>query len=294
MEPTWGVCNVSKNVTVRTFLKMKEAGERICMMTAYDHPTARLLDEAGLHALLIGDSLGMVVQGQSTTLPVTLEDILYHTKMVAQAATRSLVIADMPFLSSQVSLEETMRNAGRLMQEGGAHAVKIEGGQEMAQTVRRLVAAGIPVMAHIGLMPQSVHALGGFSVQGRTPDAARRMLEDAYALEDAGAFAVVLEMVPSEVAAHISAKIRIPTIGIGAGVGCNGQVLVFHDAMGFTSGYIPKHNKRYATLADTILSAARAYVEEVSQGSFPGDDQTVHLKPEELAQLQPWLKGEAE
>lgn len=290
----WGVCPVSKPVTVRTFLKMKRDGERISMMTAYDHPTAKLLDEAGLHALLVGDSLGMVVQGQSTTLPVTLEDILYHTRMVSRAVQHALVIADMPFLTTRVSIQETLHNAGRLMQEGGAHAVKLEGGKELSETVRSLVGAGIPVMAHIGLLPQSVHALGGFSVQGRTPDAARRMLEDAYALEDAGAFAVVLEMVPAEVAAHISSRLRIPTIGIGAGVGCDGQVLVFHDAMGFTSGYIPKHNKRFAGLADVVLSAARQYVEEVTQGNFPGEEQTVHLKPEELAQLQTWLKGETE
>lgn len=273
---------------------MKKEGSRICMMTAYDHPTAKLLDEAGLHALLIGDSLGMVVQGQSTTLPVTLDDIVYHTRMVVRATTQAMVIADMPFLTSQVTVEETLHHAGCLMQEGGAHAVKLEGGKELAPTVQRLVAAGIPVMAHIGLMPQSVHALGGFSIQGRTPDAAMRMLQDALALEDAGAFAIVLEMVPAEVAEHISRRLRIPTIGIGAGVGCDGQVVVFHDAMGFTSGYIPKHNKRFANLADTILSAARTYVEEVTQGSFPGDDQTAHLKPEELAQLQPWLKGEVE
>lgn len=264
------------------------------MMTAYDHPTAKLLDEAGLHALLIGDSLGMVVQGQSTTLPVTLNDIIYHTRMVARGATRSLIIADMPFMTSQVSPAETLQNAGRIMQEGGAHAVKLEGGAELAETVRRLVGAGIPVMAHIGLMPQTVHALGGFSVQGRTPDAAKRMLEDALALEDAGAFSVVLEMVPAEVADYISRRLRIPTIGIGAGAGCDGQVLVFHDAVGFTSGYIPKHNKRYAHLSDIILSAAKLYIKEVSEGSFPGEDQTVHLKPEELAQLQPWLKGDEE
>jgi 3-methyl-2-oxobutanoate hydroxymethyltransferase len=285
---------MSKPVTIRTLLKMKQARERIAMMTAYDYPTAKLLDESGLHALLIGDSLGMVVQGQSTTLPVTLEHILYHTKLVTRAAHRALIVADMPFLAAQVSIEDTLVNAGKLMSEGGAHAVKLEGGVEMAETVRRLVSAGIPVMAHIGLTPQSVHALGGFSVQGRSAKAASRMLADALALQDAGAFSVVLEMVPAEVAQAISERLQIPTIGIGAGAGCDGQVLVFHDMMGLTSGYIPKHNKRYAHLADIVQFAARQYVEEVSQGSFPSEEQTVHLADDERLQFNSFLKGDTE
>lgn len=255
------------------------------MMTAYDHPTAQLLDEAGMHILLVGDSLGMVVQGNTTTVPVTLDDIIYHTRMVARGASLALVVADMPFLTTHGTAEDVLQKAGRLMQEGGAHAVKIEGGKELAPVISRLVTAGIPVMGHIGLMPQSVHALGGFSVQGRTVESAKRMLDDALALEQAGAFAIVLEMVPAEVAEFISSKLRIPTIGIGAGAGCDGQVLVFHDAMGYTSGYIPKHNKAYANLADTILSAARDYVREVTDRTFPGEAQTVHLKPEELDKL---------
>ena len=285
---------MSKPVTVRTLLKMKQSKERIAMVTAYDFPTARLLEEAGVHILLIGDSLGMVVQGQSTTLPVTLDEMVYHTRMVSRAATQALVVADMPFLSAQVSVEETLHNAGRLMAEGGAHAVKLEGGAEVAPVVRRLVQAGIPVMAHIGLTPQSVHALGGFTVQGRTPEQAKRMLQDAKALEEAGAFAVVLEMVPAEVAHSVSERLSIPTIGIGAGPDCDGQVLVFHDMMGYTSGYIPKHNKRYAELAQIIRTAAREYVQEVSSGVFPGPDQTVFLKPEERTELEPMLTGDNE
>jgi 3-methyl-2-oxobutanoate hydroxymethyltransferase len=283
---------VSKPVTVRTFWSMKKAGQKIAMVTAYDYPTARLLEEAGVHALLVGDSLGMVVQGHTTTLPVTLEDVLYHTRIVSRAVSRPLVIADMPFLTHQVSAEETLKNAGRLLSEGGAQAVKLEGGAELAETVHRLVQAGIPVMAHVGLTPQSVHALGGFSVRGRKRAEVEKMLDDALSLEQAGAFAVVLEMVPAEVAAVVTERLAIPTIGIGAGAGCDGQVLVFHDMMGFTSGYIPKHNKRYANLAETIVEAARAYVREVADGVFPGEEQTVHLKPEEQAELEFILKGD--
>jgi 3-methyl-2-oxobutanoate hydroxymethyltransferase len=283
---------MTKPVTVRTFLKMKQNGEKIAMVTAYDYPSARLLEEAGVHALLIGDSLGMVVQGNTTTLPVTLEDIIYHTRMVARAATRPLIVADLPFMTYQVSIETALTSAGRVMREGGAHAVKLEGGSALAETVRRLVDAGVPVMAHIGLTPQSVHALGGFSVQGRTAAAARRLLDDAIALEQAGAFAVVLEMVPAEVAQLVTQRLTIPTIGIGAGPHCDGQVLVFHDMMGYTTGYIPKHNKRYAQLAETIRSAAQAYVEEVANGSFPEEAQTVHLKPDEWQELKAWAADE--
>jgi 3-methyl-2-oxobutanoate hydroxymethyltransferase len=271
---------------------MKKAGQKIAVVTAYDYPTARLLEEAGVHALLVGDSLGMVVQGHTTTLPVTLEDVLYHTRLVSRAVSRPLVIADMPFLTHQVSVEETLKNAGRLLSEGGAQAVKLEGGAELAETVHRLVQAGIPVMAHVGLTPQSVHALGGFSVRGRKRAEVEKMLDDALSLEQAGAFAVVLEMVPAEVATLVTQRLAIPTIGIGAGAGCDGQVLVFHDMMGFTSGYIPKHNKRYANLAETIVEAARAYVREVADGTFPGEEQTVHLKPEEQAELEFILKGD--
>lgn len=271
---------MTKPITVRTFLKMKQAGEKIAMTTAYDYPSAQLLEEAGVHALLIGDSLGMVVQGNTSPIPVRLEDILYHTRMVSRAVTRPLVVADLPFLTYQISPEQALQSAARLLQEGGAHAVKLEGGVAMAETVRRLVDTGIPVMAHIGLTPQSVNAFGGWTIQGRTEAQARRLIDDATALEQAGAFAVVLELMPSEVAQAVTRQLSIPTIGIGAGPHCDGQVLVFHDMMGFTAGYIPKHNKRYADLAGTIRQAAADYVADVTRGSFPDEEQIVHLKPE--------------
>lgn len=281
---------MAKRITTRKLVQMKQAGERIAMITAYDYPIARLLDEAGVHMLLVGDSLGMVVQGHDSTIPVTLDHMVYHASLVSRAAERALVVADLPFLTYQVSAEQALQSAARLMQEGGAHAVKLEGGGEMAHTVRRLVDSGIPVMGHLGLTPQSVHALGGFTVQGRTRDAAERLLADAMALEEAGAFSLVLEMVPAEVAGLIRRKLTIPVIGIGAGPDCDGQVLVFHDMMGLTSGYIPRHNKVYAQLADVIRQAAAAYCTEVAEGTFPGDGQTIRLKPEEREALRDLLE----
>lgn len=268
-------------VTVRTVLQMKQKGQRIAMLTAYDWPTATLLDDAGIPVLLVGDSLGMVVQGHETTIPVTLEDMIYHTRMVVRGTKNAMVITDLPFLTYQVSPEQALQNAARLIQEGGGQAVKLEGGEELAPTVRRLVDAGIPVMGHIGLTPQSVHALGGFSVQGRTSTGAQKLLRDALALQEAGAFAVVLEVVPGEVAAAVTEALTIPTIGIGAGAECDGQVLVFHDMIGFTSGYIPKHNKPFASIAEVIQTAAKNYLSEVREGSFPALAQTISLKPEE-------------
>ncbi|MFB5191735.1 3-methyl-2-oxobutanoate hydroxymethyltransferase [Alicyclobacillus fastidiosus] len=281
-----------KKVTVRTLLNMKKSGERIAMMTAYDFPTAKLLSDAGLHVLLIGDSLGMVVQGHDTTVPVTVDHMVYHANMVSRGADGPLIVADLPFMSYHASLEVAMRNAARIMQEGGAHAVKLEGGREMAATVSHLVDAGVPVMAHIGLTPQSVHALGGFALQGKTLASAQRILDDALALEAAGAFAIVLEAVPAQLAALVTQRLSIPTIGIGAGPGCDGQVLVFHDFIGYTSGYIPKHNKRFADLADTIQGAAKAYVEEVTNGTFPEEAQTVRLDDDAWDALSLQLKGE--
>ncbi|MBX6351893.1 MAG: 3-methyl-2-oxobutanoate hydroxymethyltransferase [Thermoflavifilum sp.] len=281
---------MAKRITTRKLVQMKQAGERIAMITAYDYPIARLLDEAGVHMLLVGDSLGMVVQGHDSTIPVTLDHMVYHASLVSRAAERALVVADLPFLTYQVSAEQALQSAARLMQEGGAHAVKLEGGGEMAHTVRRLVDSGIPVMGHLGLTPQSVHALGGFTVQGRTRNAAERLLADAMALEEAGAFSLVLEMVPAEVAGLIRRKLTIPVIGIGAGPDCDGQVLVFHDMMGLTSGYIPRHNKVYAQLADVIRQAAAAYCTEVAEGTFPGDGQTIRLKPEEREALRDLLE----
>lgn len=269
-------------ITVKSLLQMKQRQEKIAMMTAYDFPTAKILDEAGMHLLLVGDSLGMVVQGHDTTLPVTIDNMIYHGSMVARAAKQAMVVVDMPFMTASISVEETLHHAGRIMQESGCHGVKLEGGSPVAKSVQRLVESGIPVMAHIGLTPQSVHAFGGFSVQGRTKETAKRLLHDAKVLEEAGAFAVVLEAVPAEVAAIISNHLTIPTIGIGAGSECDGQVLVFHDMVGFTSGYIPKHNKRYLNLAELITSAAKTYIEEVSVGQFPGDAQSVHIRQDEL------------
>ncbi|MCY0895537.1 MAG: 3-methyl-2-oxobutanoate hydroxymethyltransferase [Alicyclobacillaceae bacterium] len=268
-------------ITTKTLLQMKARGQKIAMVTAYDYPTAERMDAAGMHVLLIGDSLGMVVQGHSTTIPVTIDDMIYHTKMVARAAKQSMVVTDMPFLTQSISPEDALRHAGQILQEGGAQAVKLEGGREVAKTVARLVSAGIPVMGHIGLTPQSVHALGGFHVQGRTKQEALRLLDDALALEAAGAFSVVLEVVPGEVATVVSESLSIPTIGIGAGAGCDGQVLVFHDMMGYTAGYIPKHNKRYAEVGRTIEEAAKTYIEEVQSGLFPGTEQTIHLREDE-------------
>jgi len=276
-------------ITVKSLLKMKQDQQPIAMMTAYDFPTAHLLDEAGIHVLLVGDSLGMVVQGQTTTLPVTLDDMVYHTRMVARAAKTALVVADLPFMSYQISAEQALTSSARLMKEAGAQAVKLEGGKEVVETVQALVTSGVPVMGHLGLTPQSVHALGGFSVQGRTLEQAQRIFADAQALEKAGAFAIVLEMVPVELAHSISQRLSIPTIGIGAGTLCDGQVLVFHDMTGFTSGYIPRHNKRYANLADIIQSAARQYITDVSERSFPGEEQTAHLSEEQLQQWNEYL-----
>lgn len=275
-------------------MKMKQSGEKIAMMTAYDYPTASLLSESGMHILLVGDSLGMVVQGRNTTLPVTLDDMVYHTKLVSRGAQGQMVVTDLPFMTYQVSMEDALKSAGRLMSEAGAHGVKLEGGRQVAPTIRRLVDVGVPVMAHVGLTPQSVHALGGFSVQGKTTEAAKRMIDDALALEEAGAFAVVLEMVPAELAQVISSKLTIPTIGIGAGPDCDGQVLVFHDFIGYTSGYIPKHNKRYANVAQIIKKAASQYVVDVAEGKFPEEEQTVRFKPEEWARIAPILKGDTD
>ena len=256
---------------------MKAAGTRITMLTAYDYPTARLCDLAGVDSLLIGDSLGMVVQGHDTTLGVTLEESLYHTRMVSRATQHALVIADMPFLTFQVGAEAAIANAGRLLAEGGAQAVKLEGGREMAETVRRLSSVGIPVLGHIGLTPQSVHALGGYRIQGRTRSAARRLLDDALALEDAGAFGVVLELVPTEVAQAISQRLQIPTIGIGSGPHCDGQVLVLHDLIGLGEGPGPRHARRYAEVGKAIREAAAGYCADVRAGAYPAPEHATSL-----------------
>ena len=247
---------------------MKQDGHRITVLTAYDYPFARLVDGGGVDIILVGDSAGVVVSGYDTTLPVTMDDMLYHVKAVRRADPKALVVADMPFMSCQTGTEDACRNCGRMIKEGGAEAVKIEGGMNMAHVIRAVSSIDIPVMAHIGLTPQSVHRMGGYKVQGRK-EQAERILEDAVAVQSAGAFAVVLEGIPAKLAAKISAELTIPTIGIGAGPACDGQVLVIHDILGLCEKYSPKFVKRYASLAPLISEAVKNYVDEVRAGEFP-------------------------
>lgn len=268
---------MTQRVTVADLVAMKRRGERIVMVTAYDYPTARLADEAGIPVILVGDSLGNTVLGYETTIPVTLADMLHHTRAVTRAVRRALVVADMPFLTFQVTPEEALRNAGRLVQQGGAQAVKVEGGGPIVETVARLVRAGIPVMGHLGLTPQSVHALGGYRLQARSAAAVRQLFADALALEDAGAFAIVLELVPAPVAQAVSAILQIPTIGIGAGPGCDGQVQVLTDLLGLTPGPLPRHARAYADLAGVVREALRRFAEDVRNGVFPGEAESFGL-----------------
>jgi 3-methyl-2-oxobutanoate hydroxymethyltransferase len=251
---------------------MKKHGEKITMVTAYDYPSAKICDEAGADVLLVGDSLGMVVQGHENTLPVTVDDIVYHTTMVSRAKPKALVVADMPFLSYQTNPADAVRNAGRMIKEGGAQAVKIEGGREFLNTVGALTDASIAVMGHVGLTPQSVHRFGGFRVQGKTREARRRLVEDAALLERAGCFSIVLEGMPFELAGEITSSLTIPTIGIGAGPQCDGQVLVFHDLLGIDDKPSPKFVKRYASLRETMIEAVAAFRREVRSGVFPDID----------------------
>jgi 3-methyl-2-oxobutanoate hydroxymethyltransferase len=266
-----------KKVTVPDVLRMKAAGERLTMVTAYDHAFARLLDEAGVELLLVGDSLGMVVQGLPTTLPVTLDDIVYHTRMVVRGRQRALVVGDLPFGSYQTSPTQAVESAVRLVKEGGAEAVKLEGGIHMARTIEAIAAIDVPVMGHVGLTPQSVHRMGGHRVQGRRSGRAAgerdRVLDDARAVQSAGAFAVVLECIPLDLAAEITAELTIPTIGIGAGAHCDGQVLVLHDLIGLSDAWTPRFAKRYAEVGRDVVRAASAYVEEVKGGVFPSEAQ---------------------
>ncbi|MEK7408888.1 MAG: 3-methyl-2-oxobutanoate hydroxymethyltransferase [Acidobacteriota bacterium] len=256
----------SKRVRVPDLREKKRRGEKIVMLTAYDASMARLFERAGIDLLLVGDSLGMVIMGCETTLPVTLEAMLHHTRAVSRGAKRALVVADMPFLTYQVSVTEAVRNAGRLIQEGGASAVKLEGGRPVIEAVSRLVEVGIPVMGHLGLVPQSIHQLGGFRRQARRQQDAEQLLEDARALETAGAFAVVLEAIPDEVARNVTAELGIPTIGIGAGPHCDGQVLVSYDAFGLYEGPVPKFVKQYARLGELMVEAAKQYAADVRAG----------------------------
>jgi len=275
-----------ERVTVTAVRAMKARGERVVMLTAYDTPTARLLDAAGVDVILVGDSLAMVALGYETTLPVTLEEMLHHTRAVARGAVRALVVGDLPFLSYQVSREEALRSAGRMLKEGNAQAVKLEGGLEVAGTVAALVEAGIPVMGHIGLTPQAVHRMGGYKVQGRTAEAAARLLKDAVALERAGAFSLVLEGLPWQVAGAVTEAVGIPTIGIGAGPRCNGQVLVTNDLLGLFDEFTPKFVKRYANLRETLLQAFGQFREEVRAGAFPGPEHSFSLEAGEAERLR--------
>lgn len=258
--------------TILDIKKMKIDGEKITVLTAYDFGMASVLDECDIDMILVGDSLGNVVLGYDTTLPVTMEDMLHHTKAVSRAAHNALIVADMPFLSYQVSPETALANAGRFLKEADAQAVKLEGGQEQAETVHKITCAGIPVMAHLGLTPQSIHQLGGYKVQGKKEDAAEKMKQDAKSLEEAGAFSLVLECVPEKLAAEITSSISIPTIGIGAGVNCDGQVLVVNDMLGMNERMMPKFVKKYANLNLEIKKAVKTYIAEVKHGAFPDSE----------------------
>jgi 3-methyl-2-oxobutanoate hydroxymethyltransferase len=256
-------------VTINQIKAMKPKGEKIAMLTAYDYSTARLVDEAGIPLILVGDSLGMVVLGYESTIPVTMAEMLHHTKAVVRGTRQAMVIGDMPFMTYPVSVEDALRNAARFIQEAGAQAVKLEGGVTVAEKVRRIVDCGIPVMGHIGLTPQSIHQFGGFKMQGKTPEAAANLLADAKALEEAGVFAIVLETIPANLARLITDKVSIPTIGIGAGPECDGQVQVINDILGSFADFVPKHAKQYVKLTDIISKAVSQYRDEVKSGTFP-------------------------
>ena len=258
--------------TVVTFQEMKEKGEKISMLTAYDYSTAKLEDEAGVNSILVGDSLGNVILGYEDTISVTMEDMIHHGAAVARGANEALVIIDMPFMSYQTSVYDAVVNAGRLMKEGRAGAVKLEGGIEVCPQIKAIVDAGIPVCAHLGLTPQSINAFGGFRVQGKTEAAARKLIDDALAVQEAGAFAVVLEGIPKKLAELVTAKLTIPTIGIGAGNGCDGQVLVYQDMLGMFSDFTPKFVKRYADIGEIMKIAFTEFIEEIQSGEFPGEE----------------------
>ncbi len=271
--------------TVITFKEAKKNNDKLTMLTAYDYSTAKIIDESGINAILVGDSLGMVCLGYEDTLSVTMEDMIHHGRAVARGAKNALVVIDMPFMSYQTSVYDAVVNAGRLMKEGRAQAVKLEGGKEVVEQIRAIVNASIPVMGHIGLTPQSVNAFGGFKVQGKSEEAARRLIEEAKAIEDAGAFAVVLECVPAKLAELISKQISIPTIGIGAGAGCDGQVLVYQDMLGMYSDFVPKFVKQYAKLGEDMNAAFKEYIREVKDGVFPAKNHTFTINEEIIDKL---------
>lgn len=278
MEPT--------KKTIPQFLDMKQQQEKITVLTAYDYPTALLVEQAGMDMILVGDSLGMVVLGYDSTVPVTMEEMLHHTKAVRRGAQHTFITTDMPFMSYNTCIADAIRNAGRLIQKAGADAVKLEGGETMAETAAAIVRAGIPVVGHIGLTPQTVTQLGGLKVQGRNRIAAENLFRDAKAWEAAGAFALTLEAIPRQLAERITQAVSIPTIGIGAGINCDGQVLVFHDLLGLFPGFVPKFVKQYANLAPSITEALQAYRQEVKQGVFPAAQHSFNIDPEQLTGLQ--------
>ena len=271
--------------TVLTFKELKEKQEKITKLTAYDYSTAKLIDESGVNSILVGDSLGMVCLGYEDTLSVTMEDMIHHTRAVTRGAKNALVVADMPFMSYQTSVYDAVVNAGRLIKEGRAQAVKLEGGKEVVEQIRAIVNASIPVVAHLGLTPQSINAFGGFKVQGKSEEAAQRLLEEARAVEEAGAFAVVLECVPAKLAEFISKEISIPTIGIGAGAGCDGQVLVYQDMLGMYSDFVPKFAKQYAKVGEVMRKAFADYNKEVKDGVFPEEKHTFKIDEEVIEKL---------
>jgi 3-methyl-2-oxobutanoate hydroxymethyltransferase len=278
---------MERRITTTDVREMKKRGDKVVMMTAYDCPTARLVEEGGADLILVGDTLGMVVLGYDSTLPVTMDDMIHHTKAAVRGTKRALVVGDMPFMSYQTGWQEAMKNAARFMQEAGCGAVKLEGGVRSADTVRKLVEAGIPVMGHIGLTPQSVNQVGGWKVQGKTPAAAVQLMHDAQALEQAGAFAIVLELVPAPLAQLLTDRLSVPTIGIGAGAGCDGQVQVLHDLLGMFDAFQPKHARRYAEVGAAIRDAVARYAADVKSGAFPTETESFKMDPAALAELQP-------
>jgi 3-methyl-2-oxobutanoate hydroxymethyltransferase len=271
--------------TVLTFKEAKNQGKKLSMLTAYDYSMAKIIDESGVDGILIGDSLGMVIKGEEDTLSVTMDEVIYHTKAVKKGAKNALIVSDMPFLSYHVSIEQAVLNAGRLIKEGGANAVKLEGGANVAAQIKAIVDAQIPVMGHLGLTPQSVNAFGGFKVQGKNESAAKKLIEDAVLLEKAGAFSIVLEGIPEKVAELITNSVSIPTIGIGAGKNCDGQILVYQDMLGMFNDFIPKFVKQYANIGTVMKEAISTYVTEVQEGTFPEEKHTFRIDESELEKL---------
>ena len=276
-----------RRVSVKDIADMKARGDKVPMLTAYDYTTAKLADAAGIPIILVGDSLGMVMLGYDSTIPVTMEDMLHHTRAVARGSKNALLVADLPFMTYQIDTSQALHNSGRLIQEGGAHAVKLEGGERVAETVQRIVECGIPVMGHIGLMPQSVNSFGGYRVQGKAKEDAAQLIVDALALEAAGVFAVVLELVPAPLSGVITRRVSIPTIGIGAGPNCDGQVQVTHDMLGLYTEFVPKHTRQYTRLGEIMTDAFNRYMEEVKDGYFPTEKESFGMDETILKELEP-------